>query len=104
MIQFGIKEKSVSINNNSGSSANSHWNSSTSTPHMAGNVQHFVCHANNNKSLSPDMWILDSGATDHITPHMHFSLMFIQLIQLCTYQMVTLQLLLMLGKLSYTQI
>lgn len=72
MIQSGFKELSAQANTSASSSSapgsSTHWPSGTPT-HMAGNVLHFVCHSNSKKSLSADMWILDSGATDHITPH-----------------------------------
>ncbi|KAK1396586.1 hypothetical protein POM88_006449 [Heracleum sosnowskyi] len=70
MIHSGFKELSAA--NSSSASGSNQWNSTSITPsHMAGNVLHFVCHTNSKKSLSSNMWILDSGATDHITPHLH---------------------------------
>ncbi|XP_074372026.1 uncharacterized protein LOC141712832 [Apium graveolens] len=73
MIQSSFKELSATNSNVASTSGmNSQWpTSNTSTPHMAGNVIHFVCHTKSKHTLKSNMWIIDSGATDHITPHFH---------------------------------
>lgn len=52
MIQIGFKELSANTNT---PATSSQWSTDSHTPtHMDGNVLHFVCHANNKKSLSVD--------------------------------------------------
>ena len=73
MIHTGFKELSQTNAPAASSNSvtlNSQWTAPANS-HMAGTVTHFVSHTNNKKSLSADMWILDSGASDHITPHLH---------------------------------
>lgn len=65
MIQNGFKE--MSSHTHQASSANV-WSATSSMP-AAGTLMHFVSHATHSLPFTSDMWILDSGATDHITPH-----------------------------------
>ncbi|XP_074347150.1 uncharacterized protein LOC141685979 [Apium graveolens] len=66
MIQSSFKELNSSTTHHASSS--NVW-SAPSTSQLAGTVMHFACPALNTVTFSSDMWILDSGVTDHITPH-----------------------------------
>lgn len=86
MIQTSFKELSTASRTHASSS--NVWTAPSS--HLACTVMHFACYANNNVPFSLDMWILDSGATDHIHLITIFLHQFRLFILHCIYLMVKL--------------
>lgn len=66
MIQASFKE----LNQSSNSATPTTW-PAVNAAYSAGMHEHFVGYLHSNTAPESQIWIIDSGATDHITPYVH---------------------------------